>query len=480
MLARIGWLRQQGRATFGEIHADLSAQVQISVSHLRYLYQQVYLPFLACHERQQQDRLEAAIRKHKGLILAIDGLAPEGGEPQLWVIRELLSGLTLRSGWLAKQDQSTFEAFLASLRNLPGPILAVLSDKQRGLAPAIAEVLPKARHQFCQSHYLKNLAEPLAKADEAFKVELRKAIRDEVGPLLRSETATPSAQGEVLTTTGILPTPLLSEEIPLPDATTHPSKETDAILLSLNRHARYLLTLKGRPPFRLAGLEMYERFQHLECLTQDLLSHRFEPSLNTLHQGIHRVLTSFGAPYEDLKQAAGWVETIDAILRPDPPQKTGQQVAQTLQTYLEDLGKSPVSSPLLETFRTHLHKVSFSYWPGLFHCYDLPNLPRTNNDLESLFRDTQRQLLRTTGQKGQTRRSLQRIGAWELLSRPLTQAHAQALLSELPWAELKQEQRRFQQHQARFQLHTRSAKRATLQLNKLRQRWLALPFLSTG
>jgi hypothetical protein len=35
----------------------------------------------------------------------------------------------------------------------------------------------------------------------------------------------------------------------------------------------------------------------------------------------------------------------------------------------------------LGTFR----KVTRSYWPGLFFCYDVADLPRTNNDLEQLF-----------------------------------------------------------------------------------------------
>ncbi len=30
-------------------------------------------------------------------------------------------------------------------------------------------------------------------------------------------------------------------------------------------------------------------------------------------------------------------------------------------------------------------KVTRSYWPGLFCCYDVADLPRTNNDLEHLF-----------------------------------------------------------------------------------------------
>jgi hypothetical protein len=30
-------------------------------------------------------------------------------------------------------------------------------------------------------------------------------------------------------------------------------------------------------------------------------------------------------------------------------------------------------------------KVTRSYWPGLFHCYEVADLPRTDNDLEQLF-----------------------------------------------------------------------------------------------
>ena len=33
----------------------------------------------------------------------------------------------------------------------------------------------------------------------------------------------------------------------------------------------------------------------------------------------------------------------------------------------------------------HFRKVTRSYWPGLFHGYDVAELPRTNNDLEQLF-----------------------------------------------------------------------------------------------
>jgi hypothetical protein len=93
-------------------------------------------------------------------------------------------------------------------------------------------------------------------------------------------------------------------------------------------------------------------------------------------------------------------------------------VAGQLRGYLDTVLRRPDVTPTLYAFGRHLDKVSRSYWPGLFHCYDMPGLPRTNNEIESRFRDTGRRLLRTTGQKGLTQRTLQRQGAWELLPRP--------------------------------------------------------------
>src|SRR5213592_2782077 len=208
VLVRIGWWRQEARATYSEIHTDLASQVRISESHIRYLYQHLYLPLLACHERQHHAHLAQVAKQQGGLIVALDGLAPQGGEPQIWFIRELASGLTLRSGWLCQQDQPTFEAFLEPLKHLEWPILAVLSDKQTGLVPAVATVLPHSRYQFCQAHYLRNLAEPLAEADVAFKVALRQTVRQQVGDVIRQEPHTAPGHAGVLTVTGLLPSPL--------------------------------------------------------------------------------------------------------------------------------------------------------------------------------------------------------------------------------------------------------------------------------
>jgi hypothetical protein len=52
-------------------------------------------------------------------------------------------------------------------------------------------------------------------------------------------------------------------------------------------------------------------------------------------------------------------------------------------------------SGALDRFR----KVTRSYWAGLFHCYDVADLPRTNNDLEHLFGAHRYHERRSSGRK---------------------------------------------------------------------------------
>lgn len=48
----------------------------------------------------------------------------------------------------------------------------------------------------------------------------------------------------------------------------------------------------------------------------------------------------------------------------------------------------------------HFLKVTASYRPGLFACYDVEGLPRTNNGLEQLFGSVRYHERRSTGRKG--------------------------------------------------------------------------------
>lgn len=62
--------------------------------------------------------------------------------------------------------------------------------------------------------------------------------------------------------------------------------EAETIITPLLPHTRYGLTLKGRPPFRLAGLETYERLSNVACLRLDGLATRSAPRLAQWSPGL--------------------------------------------------------------------------------------------------------------------------------------------------------------------------------------------------
>jgi hypothetical protein len=465
VIAQIGWQRQTMQRPFATIHTDLRQRLRISESEVRALYHYRYLPLLACHEREQLKHL-IIVAEQVGLILSLDGLAPEGGEPQLWLVRELVSGVTLRCGWMSQQDHSAFVHFLRPIADLGLRVTAVMSDKQSSLLAAVAEVFPQARHAFCQSHYLRNIAVPVAEADEAMKMLLRQDVRAAIGQNIRQEDV--ESEG-ILTVTMVLPSPvevpaMLSEPVLPKDG----EQVRDVITRDICRRIRYLLTLKGRPPLRLAGMEMFVGLSEvMECLDR-LIVHHSTPQLLALQHGLQTALQSAQATYSIVREAANWLEHIATLL--DPEQTTtrsGIQVRQDLFAYLVKIQANRFRDPILRNSFRIILKNTRSYAPGLFHCYDVPGLPRTNNDRESDFRARGRRLLRTTGQKGLTLRIIQRQGAWELLPHPDTLHETIRIVSQIVPNKFQDERLRMRQHRNRFRLHTRSPMLANHQLAHL-------------
>ena len=144
VIAQIGWVRQEQRQPFVEIHANLrspnpdqrgGSALPVSAA----------VPAAVGLSRTPAARPPQCRRRPDRSALELDGLAPEGGEPQLWVARELQTGLTVRSGWLSQQDQATFSSFLQPIAAQGWRVRAILSDKQRGLEPAVAAVFPTIR-----------------------------------------------------------------------------------------------------------------------------------------------------------------------------------------------------------------------------------------------------------------------------------------------------------------------------------------------
>ena len=81
---------------------------------------------------------------------------------------------------------------------------------------------------------------------------------------------------------------------------------------------------------------------------------------------------------------------------------TGKGVKRRYKNVLDEMRQAAgraVEGGDLRRGLEHFLKVHQSYGPGLFHCYDVDGLPRTNNDLEQLFGATRHHERRCTGRK---------------------------------------------------------------------------------
>ena len=109
-------------------------------------------------------------------------------------------------------------------------------------------------------------------------------------------------------------------------------------------------------------------------------------------------LTQTASLWTDVQQGYVWVYRAANILTNDEKQKAAQ-VRQAYEVLLTEMEQAPTSSEALTTILSTFRKVTTSYWPGLFHCYDHADLPRTNNDLEQYFGSARYRERRATGRK---------------------------------------------------------------------------------
>jgi hypothetical protein len=102
---------------------------------------------------------------------------------------------------------------------------------------------------------------------------------------------------------------------------------------------------------------------------------------------------------------------------------SGNQVKRRLMGLLGAMTRWQSRCGDLASAVAHFLKITRSYWPGLFHCYDIPGLPRTNNDLEHLFGQQRYHERRITGRKVASA-SLVVRGAVRIIATVMTRLHA--------------------------------------------------------
>jgi hypothetical protein len=117
-----------------------------------------------------------------------------------------------------------------------------------------------------------------------------------------------------------------------------------------------------------------------------------------LQRLLQRGLDATAPLWPELVIAQGWLDEAAQILA-NPEAADSKEVQARYEQLLVDLQEEALPSLPLQQMAAHFAKVTASYGTHLFACYDVTDLPRTDNDLEHLFGGVRHQLRRVTGQK---------------------------------------------------------------------------------
>ena len=175
-----------------------------------------------------------------------------------------------------------------------------------------------------------------------------------------------------------------------------------------------------------------------------------------LERLLTRALHVTAERWAPIQRAFAWVHQAAHILN-NADQGSGANVRLRLRGLVAAITRWRPHVGELAPALTHFLKVTRSYWSGLFHCYDAPDLPRTNNDLEHVFGAHRYHERRATGRKGASPTLVVR-GAARLIAAVATRrttftAMDLATANRQDWQQLRAELAQRQQgrvHQRRF------------------------------
>lgn len=197
VIALVGRLRHAEHRSVPEIHAELARRgVPIcarSVGNLLDRYDELLAP--SCTDAARLRRITAEAGR---VILAVDGLQPDGGHEVLWVLRDVLGGEVLLARSLLSSCQDGPAKPIGEVKAAPPvPIAGVASDGQASIRNAVKASVDGVPHQPCHFHYLREAATPVCEADRHIKVQLKKKVRG-IRPIERKADGREGGEAEAI------------------------------------------------------------------------------------------------------------------------------------------------------------------------------------------------------------------------------------------------------------------------------------------
>jgi hypothetical protein len=369
VIALVGHLRYIEHRSISEIHAELHKRSVVvaerTVTNLLDRYDELRAVAYA-----DPRRLRSLLRRQGRVILAIDGLQPHVGHEVLWVLRDCLGGEVLLTRSLLSATIKDIAALIREVRDaLAVPITAVVSDGQETIRQAVARTLPGKPHQLCHFRYLREAAKPIADADRNAKKELKKRVRG-VRPLERAAQAEQNPEAEVVR--------------------------------GYCAAVRAGLTDDKLPPLSASGLKLHARLQMIVASLDRVRNQvgHLPASLQKLRQLLDKGLSETAVLWPAVEQGNRWVHRVARLLQ-NKKKLSAKKLRRGLSQILTKMRQAAqrTKDKALREQLLHFVKVTKSYWPGLFRCYESVDIPRTNNDLEHLFGSYRYHERRASGRK---------------------------------------------------------------------------------
>ena len=282
-------------------------------------------------------------------------------------MRDCLTAEVLLARSLLSATQEDLAGLIREVKQALGvPLVGVISDGQPSIRCAVGKALPEVPHQLCHFHSLREAAKPVYEADGHAKRELKKRVRG-VRPIERQL-----------------------------DQRMDPEAEVMRGYCSAVRSA---LTDDGHPPLAASGLKLHDRLtgisQSLERVTKRGLAQAPRPAASDPPTGLDRD----GRPVA--RSARRLSLGPSGGPRPHqrgPTPRGGRETSPGRLAGRDDAAPGcrwgPRSGP------GKLPESLTQLLAGLFHCYEIPALPRTNNALEQSFGAHRYHERRATGRKG--------------------------------------------------------------------------------
>ena len=181
--------------------------------------------------------------------------------------------------------------------------------------------------------------------------------------------------------------------------------------------------------------------------------------MTQLQHLLTRALQATAALWPPIALAYAWVQQAVQILA-NADQHSGADVRAAYEAWVTQMAEQKSMVGVLSDAIEHFCHITENFAAGLFHCYDVADRPRTNNDLEQCFGSVRYHERRTTGRRGAIPglvvRGAVRILAVIVTKRRLLEGTDLQPVDEQAWRRLRQQlqyRREARRQQWRFRKH---------------------------